>query len=83
MAINMGEAAPIARISAQSLVDQFHLRFPIGWDPDGATLKRWKPFVAPTLYVIDEEGAVVHMLLGESESDAALAKQLEPWLPTE
>jgi peroxiredoxin len=54
-----------ARIGA--FVDKAGIRFPIVRDTDGAIARAWNARVFPSTYVVDREGRVRYVLVGEAD----------------
>lgn len=77
LGVNLREGA--ARIDP--FVQKTGIRFPIVRDTDGAVAKAWGVGVYPTSFIVDREGLIRYMLVGESEwTTPAVLSRIRPLL---
>jgi len=61
LAVNVKQSAQVA----ESFTAQLDITFPIPLDPDGEIAKRYGVYAIPTNFLIDREGTIREILIGE------------------
>jgi peroxiredoxin len=60
----------------EDFLEKVQIDFPILFDPDGTTTRRWKVYGLPTSFLIDKAGKVRYALTGPTEWDGEEAMGL-------
>jgi peroxiredoxin len=66
LAVNMGES----KADVQKFVDEVKPEFTILMDANGENVQAWNVFAAPSNFLIDTKGKIIHTLYGEMEWDS-------------
>lgn len=61
LAVNVGQSAQVA----EAFTAQFDITFPIPLDPDGGLARRYGVYAIPTNFLIDRQGIIREILIGE------------------
>src|SRR6185369_80791 len=70
LSLELGEAGDILGISQEpeqptrELIEQAPIEFPVAFDPDLSVTKLYDPVAVPTLFLIGNDGRIVHTLSG-------------------